>query len=323
METPVSNGNKSDGPTVEIESLVVGLGAQIERVGDDGVVDFDLEGIHGLAYLNGEGFRASYFIALDPDKQEAADWVRDHVDVPYGEVQFIDVPDGTAIRLLVEEPLDARRNIFATGSTARALAFGWETRGRGTAEMSPTLGDAGIVRPPLGATVESAIYAFGAWSWGSHYIPPFLMYMFEVDYVARILIQQGPFVALSHAGRGFNSYGLNLVTAVGSVAAFVQHGYGGVYMDPVSSLIDINATYSRLHVLFRAGEEEADSELRWLLLYSEFRGVCGVLDLDKVRQGASREDAFEMFDGESELFRAAARRFAGYDFFPGGGEAAW
>ncbi len=69
--------------------------------------------------------------------------------------------------------------------------------------------------------------------------------MFEAERVADWIATAGDLLALSHAGHGLNSYGLNLVVARGPVAAFVQHGYGGAFMEPVSMLTGIAATYAR------------------------------------------------------------------------------
>ena len=139
--------------------------------------------------------------------------------------------------------------------------------------------------------------------------------MFDVDLVSRILAERGPFFSLSHFGHGANSYGLNLVTAAGPIAAFMQHHYGGAYANPVRDLIGINSTYSRLHVLFRPVERRDGVPLRWLMIYSEFRGGGGIVDLDKVRGGSSAGAALERLDEETELFKAAAGRIEGFDAF--------
>jgi hypothetical protein len=46
-----------------------------------------------------------------------------------------------------------------------------------------------------------------------------------------MLINDERLFAMSHAGRGVNCYGLNLVTAQGPVAVFLQQSYGGLYPD--------------------------------------------------------------------------------------------
>jgi hypothetical protein len=171
-----------------------------------------------------------------------------------------------------------------------------------------------------------AVRTYGPWSWGSRYVPPIVLYMYEVDLIAQQLIDHAPIFAMCHAGHGLNSYGLNLVTTSpgGSVAAYVQHGYGGVYANPVADLVDINATYSRLRVLWQATEDREPEELRWLMLYSQFRGVCGVLDLAGVRRGNAFENAFVPLDTESALFEDMATRLDLSDFdFGTGGRVSW
>ena len=299
--------NTTGAPSTRVKDALDGIGAKITRDDTADGIDFDLDGIGGFARDRRGMFRASYFIAVDPDSLEAEQWVAEHDDVPYGEVQIIDNADGTAIRLLVELPFDEHQQIWTTAQTARALHAGWLNRNEGGTDLIATLGAAGIALPPLGPISQSAVHTYGAWSWGSRYVSPFVLYMFEAELVARHLIEHGPFFALAHAGHGINSYGLNLVTTSGPVAAYVQHGYGGGYSNPVSDLIHINATYSRLHVLLRAADEAPAKELRWLLVFSSFRGAIGIVDLDKVRERSSFDDAVDSFESESTLFEAAAK----------------
>lgn len=47
------------------------------------------------------------------------------------------------------------------------------------------------------------------------------------------------------------------------------------------------------------------------LVFSGFRPGCGIVDLDKVREGSSAAAATESFGGEAELFEAAAARLNG------------
>jgi hypothetical protein len=174
----------------------------------------------------------------------------------------------------------------------------------GVNELTAAVAAAGIARPPLGAAEESSVNSYGKWSWGSVDVPPHAMYMFEFGVIARMLAERGPFFAFSHAGHGVNSYGLSLVTAVGPIAAFVQHAYGGVYSNPVDDLIAINSTYSRLHVLFNAAKRKSEAPLRWMMVYSDFRGICDIHAIGK-DGGSSVLGRHEKFDGEEALFKAA------------------
>ena len=312
--------NTTGAPSTRVKDALERIGAKITRDDTAEGTDFDLDGIGGFARDLKGMFRVSYFIAVDPDPREAERWVAEHDNLDDGEVQIIDAADGTAIRLLMELPFDEGHRIWASAQTARALNTGWLNRNEGGTDLIATLGAAGIALPPLGPISQSAVHTYGAWSWGSHYIPPIVLYMFEAECVARHLVKHGPFFAFAHAGHGINSYGLNLVTTSGPVAAYVQHSYGGGYANHVSNLIDINATYSRLHVLLRAADEAPATELRWLLVFSSFRGGIGIVDLDKLRESLSFDDAVDSFESESTLFEAAAKLppFEGYYFGPGG-----
>jgi hypothetical protein len=302
-----------------VRSALEGIRARITHE-DYGGLDFVLDGLGGVARERGGRLRVSYFLAFDPDPCESARFIAAHDHLPDAELQLIDSPDGSALRLLTELPFEDHDRAWATAHTARAMHAAWLNRQEPGKDLAATLGTAGIAVPPLGAAADNHLYTYGAWSWGSRYIPPFPLYMFETDLVIRQLIDNGPVFSLSHAGHGINSYGLNLVTTAGPVAAFVQHAYGGVYGNPVRNLIDINATYSRLHVLLGATRKMDTTELRWLLLYSQFRGVLGIVDLDKVRHGESSNDAFEAVETEADLFETTATRLnlRSIDFGTGG-----
>jgi hypothetical protein len=182
--------------------------------------------------------------------------------------------------------------------------------GEGARDLAGALVRAGIAHPPFGSIPESAITTYRTWAWGSRDVPPIEMYMFDVDLIARTLRADGPFFALNHAGHGTNSYGLNLVTAAGPMAVCVQHPYGGFYSDPLANLIAINTTYSRLHVLFQAAKGQENLPLKWLLVYSPFRGEGGIVDLGR---GVPMVD--KPIVDEVALFKAAAERLDDRDFF--------
>lgn len=305
-----------------VRTALEGLRARITHE-DDGGLDFEVDGIGGVARERDGYLRISYFVAFDTDPVEAEVFIAAHTNLPDAELQLIDGPDGSAVRLLTELPFEDHDRVWATAHTARAMHAAWLNREVPGSDLTTTLAAAGIAVPPLGPAADQpqCTYTYGAWSWGSRYLPPFLLYMFEVGVVTRQLVESGPLFALAHAGHGIKSYGLNLVTTGGPVAAFVQHGYGGAYADPVRSLIDINATYARLHVLLGATRQIETDEVRWLLLYSEFRGVLGIVDLDRIRRhGAPDNDAFEPVENESDLFEITATRLnlRNSDFGTGG-----
>lgn len=200
-------------------------------------------------------------------------------------------------------------------------------------EMLATLASAGLVVPPTGDTDLRDITKIGPWNWAStdrvgHLDADDDLYMFRVETVLERLLEGGAVFDLCHAGHGMNSYGLNLVTTSGPIAAFIQHGWGGVYMDPLRQRFRINATYSRLHELF-GRIAEPDAPLRWVLLYSEFRGVCGVVDLVAYGSGRSLDEAYLSSLSKPAIDRDDASLFEDLAAQPGllnppfSGEPAW
>lgn len=308
-----------------VERALERLGARPTRVLDNGEVDFALGEIAGFAREREGRFRAAFFLETNPDPVSSQRWADAHKGTPYVDPQLIEVADGTVLRLLVELPFDATAEMQAAVEGVRHLAFAWSSRHEGGSTLVEVLGQAGIALPPLGATAMDAVLPYDRWAWGSRYVPPLLLYLFEPKVVASHLAE-GPLFALSHAGHGVNSYGLNLVTTApsGAVAAYVQHGYGGAYSDPVRDLVDINATYSKLHVLWRATKDAAPSRTRWLMVYSQFRGACGLLDLDVLGGADDSVDAFEAHESETALFEAAVGRLGLTDAdFGSGGRVTW
>jgi hypothetical protein len=172
-----------------------------------------------------------------------------------------------------------------------------------------TLAQAGIACPPTGVAIAD-VKTIGPWHWGTtDALRPRDLYMFEVKRVVEHFLDVGPAFVLCHYGHGVNSYGLNLVTWGGPIAAFVQHHYNGIYSDPVRDLVSINATYSRLHELLTAAAKR-EGPLRWLMVFSSFRGVCGLIDVDRVRSGEPWPQTFDPADEESALFRATVEKVA-------------
>lgn len=171
--------------------------------------------------------------------------------------------------------------------------------------MVEALADAGLVIPPLGPARLSDVETFGLWHWGTQTLSPRAMYDFEIAPVVTALIDAGPLFALSHSGHGTNSHRLNVVTAGGPFAAFVQHRFGDVCTDPLWARLAINEAYTYLHVLFAAAQLEEFESPRWLLLYSQFRGTCGIVDLDQVRTVGEWQSAYTPFRTFGALIRGA------------------
>lgn len=205
--------------------------------------------------------------------------------------------------------------------------FGLRGVGDETEESRRAVGgifaDVGLLVPPLGPFEIEDVQALGPWHWGTYELVPNEMYMFDVDSVASAILNEGQLFALSHAGHGLNSYGLNLVTVGGPFAVFVQHGYGGVYTDPLKARLRINEAYTYLHILLEAEAVPDATNPKWLLLYSEFRGTCGIVDLDEVRAGKSWQESFAPFRDFKSLIRGAVALVPDEEFIASGVSIDW
>lgn len=283
------------------------LGATSVEMTPDGDIDFKLGDLNAFAYyLKPTGYRISFVLALDPAAEQADSWTTAHDQVPVGFVRFVEGDDTSNLLFTV----DVERGVTDLAlviDTAIDLLADWN--GKDASGITTTLAEVGLLQPPLGADETEGVRTYGPWWWGTRRIDPMrTLYMFDVDEIVTEIIERGPFFAMSHAGHGLNSYGLNLVTTGGPFAVFFQHGFGGVYMSPLRTRLAINEAYSYLHVLLDAEPVEGATNPRWLLAYSEFRGVCGLIDLDEVRTGKSVDDSTTEFDSFLVLVGAAASR---------------
>jgi len=104
------------------------------------------------------------------------------------------------------------------------------------------------------------------------------MYMFD-RYVDEALA--GPvddYLAISHAGHGVNSYGLNYHLVCGPLALFTQNSWGGVYTDPAESRAGVAATLRFAAELVASAErhrlaERERSRAQLVVAFSDFRSV--------------------------------------------------
>jgi hypothetical protein len=127
------------------------------------------------------------------------------------------------------------------------------------------------------------------------------------------------YVAVSHAGHGINSYGLNLYLVTGPVGVFVQHLWGGHYDDPQRSNAEVTRTYVLLRELLAALKEPAPQPARYVLQYSDFRNQAAFYQapLRQRLPAWGRDCAFEAvtfdrddqtkYDPLDRLFAHAAR----------------
>lgn len=179
-----------------------------------------------------------------------------------------------------------------------------ESWGDGYRDMLYAFANAGLTAPPVPEPLRPRLQRLGPWSWSTRQIDPFAMYMFD-EYIDEAIVGRiVDYVAVSHAGHGFNSYGLNYHLVHGSLGIFTQDGWGGAYMNPVLSRVQVATTFSRVHEFIEGSPQYAilDAPPRVILAWSRFRMVCsGALQVN-----AGAEVEWVNLDGQEALFALGA-----------------
>ena len=149
----------------------------------------------------------------------------------------------------------------------------------GLTDLSVTFSQANLPMPPIPAVFGSSIIRQGPWVWSTREIDPMGMYLFG-DYLDEALA--GPvqnYLAISHAGHGLNSYGLNYHLAYGPLVIFTQNGRGGFYGDSEADTERVATTFKFVgslialtDTLWPDGQQVPDDQL--IVAYSDFRGVA-------------------------------------------------
>lgn len=325
-----------------LEEIVAGMGARVTDSPAAGSVRFTLEDVPGLARIAEGAVRASFFLAFDPEPADAEDFLSSHAVLPLGTVETVDIAHGRALRFFaVLELGDSAADTHAAreeettwparvAEVARALDSAWQQGYIGGSDYIETLVDAGVAVPPrgvalairnLGVSAEGGPVAvdpftYGPWHWGSTYLDPRELEIFDPSAIARRLVEQGPLFALVRAERPGSSPVLTTITCTASIAFFFQNPLAGEGVSPTEALIGVNTVSSRLHVFFEnaaradEGTTEQGRPLRWLAAHSALSGATGIVDLDAVRAGTPFDAAWHDVDGVAHLFQQAAELLA-------------
>ena len=141
-----------------------------------------------------------------------------------------------------------------------------------------------LIAPPVPARLEPRLRELGSWVFATREIDPMAMYLFGRYLVEAVAASVEDYVAVSHAGHGVNSYGLNYHLVYGPIAVFAQTGWGGGYMDAVKCAAGVRRQFTQCADLIAASEASAErlpeSPARLIVAESTFRavGVCEWLD---------------------------------------------
>ncbi|KRA37899.1 MULTISPECIES: TY-Chap domain-containing protein [unclassified Nocardioides] len=308
-ETAVESTNSNP-----IADYMAQVNATSIRVRDDDSAQFVVAGVPAVARRIGHReLRVSYVLATTEHEAAAKVFAQRHSLVgARGKVRITGDGERHQVLLTIEGDVDRFGDFDSASPQAlAALKQACQRFGGDFGNLRRKVSAGGLVVPPLGAIGERSIDTFGEWHWGSRYIDPMEQYLFTVERVVEHLARKGHMFALSNAGHGANSYALNLVTSAGEVAAFVQHPWGGAYGDRLADMMRVNETYARLHLLMEDANRTTTDGPRWLILLSDFRGTCQLVDLKAWLPGLGLPDQVEDFETEAELFASVAGRLSG------------
>ena len=131
--------------------------------------------------------------------------------------------------------------------------------------------------PPIPQSLRPQIFAQGDCCWGTRPENSFEMYLMW-DYIVQLLPDRLiNYVAVSHAGHGINSYGLQFALGYGPLVVIVQNSWGGAYNDHAENACSISRTYNQIKRLLKMIPEDAAERYyhkRIVLIWSEFRDIC-------------------------------------------------
>lgn len=146
----------------------------------------------------------------------------------------------------------------------------------GLHEVAELFEEAGVAPPPIPADLAPDLRRIHDWCYATRVINSGQMYMFDTYPLEVVTGATQDYVAVSHAGHGINSYGLNYHLVYGWIAVFVQIGWGGAYHGS-DSVQRIEAWFSKcgdvLEAAARHDRRPQDRSGRLIVALSDFRGM--------------------------------------------------
>ncbi len=168
--------------------------------------------------------------------------------------------------------------------------------GIGYSNMVSAFMRAGLQPPLVPIPLRRKLSVQEEWCWGTRPVSPFEMYMMSGRYVSELLTEVEDHVAVSHAGHGLNSYGLQFTLMLGPVVLILQNSFGGVYDDKEKSCRAISRTYKHarelLHMIPQSGRKGVNSR-RVVVMLSDFRWICQLLVQNDVKNGIGKLRPFD------------------------------
>ncbi|PIE00675.1 MAG: hypothetical protein CSA81_13565 [Acidobacteria bacterium] len=197
------------------------------------------------------------------------------------------------------------------------------------ADMVRTFMKAGVQPPPVPKCLRQKMYRQEEWCWTTMDVNPFSMYEVDLNYMLEL---QSPrldeYLAVSHAGHGINSYGLQLALVYGPLVIFVQNAFGGAYHGS-NAIKSIKETYSYITNILELLPEDVQSQFyseRLVVLWSGFRelscysvqdvslvtrrlySICGLgCEDDSVSSGMAGVSEWRQRTSQEQLFTEAGK----------------
>lgn len=159
-----------------------------------------------------------------------------------------------------------------------------------------TLRETGLHSPFIPKALHLNVSSQGKWCWGTDRVDSFRMYLMDNQYLHELITEDAPdYMALSHAGHGINSYGLQYALRYGPLVLFFQSSFGGAYNDHKEDVIFINTAFNHINGLIDTMPTDIAKKSyskRIVLIWSNFRDACnyGTLNLHDLQSREHKSD---------------------------------
>jgi hypothetical protein len=176
----------------------------------------------------------------------------------------------------------------------------------------------GLVLPPIPEALRGRLLQVDSMIWATRHVTRRDLYGFDVNEIISEIASDplDEYVAIGHVGTGINLYFLTYQMVSGPLAVLLQHGLGGVYMDPVASRIELAEDYLRARQLVDAaagtGLGSSENGLPKLIVARWFSSsLCEPLrahgEIPTVRSAVAAwlDAAWRENEGSADLFRRA------------------
>jgi hypothetical protein len=186
-------------------------------------------------------------------------------------------------------------------------------------ELTAKFTEAGLPLPPIPDQLRRQLRTEGDWCWSTRPINAFDMYLWDASVVGwepsgentgryffvDVMRDQVPdYAAVSHAGYGINSYGLNYHLVHDRVAILMQVGWGGYLTDNAEASRRLAGYWARVAELLETppGPQTPPGK-RLTVFFSDFRWMpplCGWVSRPSTEEDTRLWDV-QLADGESPI----------------------